>query len=99
GAAQMVGRVGSERGKRVLADDAITVEEARAGGADRHRPVSLGADHEEADPGMLAQPGNQARMERFDSLQAEPAGLTGKADQAETARGEDGELGQPVAVL
>ena len=56
--------------QRVLPLDPVLVEEVGAARADRQRPVALGADQDEADPGVLAERRDQPRVERLDPLQA-----------------------------
>jgi hypothetical protein len=83
----VVGGVLAEGRQRVLALDPVVGEVTDAAGADRQRPVALGADEDEADTGMVAQGRDQPRVERFDPLQRNTAGLARERDQAESARG------------
>ena len=62
-------------------------------------PVALRADEDEPDPGMVAQRRDQQRVERFDPLEGDPAGLAREADQAEAARGHHRELRAALAAV
>ena len=99
GAAHVRGGVEPERRERVLALDEPLVQVVDAVGAEGHGAALLGANDDEADPGMLAQGRDQAGMQLTEPFQGHAAGLAREAHQPQTTRGHDHDLGQIVAGL
>ena len=87
------GGVGAERSERVGAEDLAALQPVDAVRPDRQGAVALGVDEQEADPLVVSELLDQARVKRLDPLEREPARLAGEADQPEAARGHHGELG------
>jgi hypothetical protein len=78
GAAQVLGGVRSEGGKRIRSLDPAGVEVVHAVLADRERAVARGAHHHEGDAGVVAQLRQQPGMQLRQAFQRDASGLPRK---------------------
>ena len=79
-APQVGGGIRPERGQRVLAHGVAVVQVVQATGSEHQPAVPLGVDHDEADPRVVGQPGQQAGIVLGQLLEREPTGPAGEGD-------------------
>jgi hypothetical protein len=92
-AAQVGGRVRSERGERVEAVDVVVAQVPPAVRAEHERSPAVGAHQHEPDAGVRGQSVEQLGVPGLDLFHGHPARQPGQVDQGEVAGGRDDDLG------
>ena len=85
----MVRSVGPEVVQRIPSGHLIVAEAPRSARTQHQGALTVGADHDEADAGMVDERSDQTRVQAVDLLDREPVVAFGQGDQPEAARCED----------
>jgi hypothetical protein len=88
-APEVIGGVWAEVAQRILAGYLVVIEAPAPVGAEHHRAAAVGADHQEADPGLVDKGVDQAGVQRFDLGDRQSVVDLRQGDQPEAARGQN----------